>query len=93
VELRAEPLDAAELRGDLRERARRVLLEPLDAPFARLELSADRSCPSVGLLAERAELGLRRGPVVQHLAESLDQGEIERLSHGGGRAILKGGGG
>src|SRR5204862_4635588 len=85
VELGAELLDPAKLRGDLRERARRILLQPFDAPFARLELSADGARPCVGLLAARAELRLRRRPVVEHLAESLDQGEIERLLHLGQR--------
>jgi hypothetical protein len=89
VQLRAELLDAPQLGGDLRQGRGRVLLEPLDAALTRLDLPADRPRPRVGLLAEGAELGLRRGPVVEHLAEPCDQGEIERRSHLGGRAILK----
>jgi len=89
VELGTELLDPPQLGGDLRERGLRVLLEPLDSALARLELAADRPRPCVRLLAEGAELGLGRRPVVEHLAEPFDQGEIERRGHLGGRAILK----
>lgn len=89
VELGAKTLDAAELGRDLCERRGRVLLEPLDAPLARLDLAADGTRPRVRLLAEGAELGLGRRPVGEHLAEPCDQGEIERRGHLGGRAILK----
>jgi hypothetical protein len=89
VELRAEPLHAPKLRGDLRERAGGVLVEPADTAFGGFELAADRPRPGVCLLTERAELGLGRRPVVEHLAEAFDQGEVE-LGHLGGRAILKG---
>jgi len=87
----SELLDPPELGCNLRERAGRVLLETADAPLARLDLAADGARPGLGLLLERAELGLRRRPVFEHLAEPFDQGEIERLGHLGGRAILKGG--
>jgi len=54
MELRAQLLDPAELGGDLRERACRILLEPADAPLARLDLPSDGPRPRIGLLAEHA---------------------------------------
>jgi hypothetical protein len=82
VELRPQLLDAAELGGDLRQRACRVLVEPADAALTRFDLAADRARPRLGLLAERAQLSLRRGAIVEHLAEPLHQGEFERrLGH------------
>jgi hypothetical protein len=89
VELRAELLHTPKLRGDLCERAGRVLVEPANPALGGFELAADRPRPCVGLLTERAKLGLGRRPVVEHLAEAFDQGEVE-LGHLGGRAILKG---
>jgi hypothetical protein len=89
MQLGTELLDASKLGGDLRQRGLRVLLESLDSALARFELAADRPRPSVGLLAEGAELGLGRRPVLENLAEPFDQGEIERRGHLGGRAILK----
>jgi len=88
VQLRPELLHPPELRGDLRQRAGGVLIQAPDAPLARLELPADGEGPCFGLLFERAQLGLGRGSLVEHLAEPFDQGEVERLWHLGGRAIL-----
>jgi len=81
VQLRPELLDPPQLGGNLRERRGGVLLQSVDAALAGLDLPVDRSRPGVRLLAEGAELGLGRRPVVEYLAEPFDQGEIERLGH------------
>src|SRR5207248_9426716 len=88
MELRAQLLDAPELGRDRRERAGGVLVETAEATLARLELAADRARPRFRLFLQRAELALGRGSFVEHLAEPFDQGEIERVRHLGGRAIL-----
>ena len=82
VQLRSQLLDSAQFGGNLSQGAGGIRIQAEEAPLTCLELSADRPLPPFGLFLERAQLGLRRGPTVQHLPESFDQGEVERLGHG-----------
>ena len=85
VQLRPQLFDAAQLTCDLSKRACWIGIQTPQAPLARLELTTHGQRPRLGLFLQRPQLALGRAGV-HDLAESSDEGEIERFGHLGGGA-------
>src|SRR5437867_4610657 len=69
VELRPQLFDSAQFRCDLSQRTSRIRVQSLQPPLARFQLPAERTLPALGLLLQRAQLGLGRRTAIEHRSE------------------------
>ena len=81
VEIWAELVGGTNLRGDLRQRARRIGRELGQVPFASLEARIEDQNARPPLFGQLAQLGLRCRSTIESSPQACLHRKIERLRH------------